>query len=144
LLSSTDMLGRLAFVLVIAAAVPAAASQPLAINATCATALAGDASHVRTLRGAIARALAKQPQQFPAGYTLDVALVRLDVTRAAGNELHVRAEVRAALSDARGVVRKVSIASSLARGPQRDRALLQRDAIVESAWQLATRLAKRG
>lgn len=138
------MLARLAFVLMVATAVPAAASQPLAINATCAAALAGDASHVRTLRDGIARALAKQPHQIPGGYTIDVALVRLDVTPAAGNEIQIRTEVRAALSDARGEVKKVSTITSLARGPQRDRALLQRDAIVESAWQLATRLAKRG
>ena len=136
------MLGRLALVLVIATAAPAAASQPLAIHATCAAALRNDASHVRTLRDAIARALAKQPHQIPAGYTIDVALVRLDVTEV-GKELQFRSEVRAALSDARGVVTTVSTVSSLARGPQRDRALLQRDAIVESAWQLATRLAKR-
>lgn len=136
------MVGRLAFALLIAAAVPAAASQPLAINATCAAALGNDASHVRTLRDAIARALAKQPQQIPSGYTIDVALVRLDVTEV-GKELQVRTEVRAALSDAKGVVQAVSTVSSLARGPQRDQALLQRDAIVEAAWQLAARLAKR-
>ena len=137
------MLGRVALALLIASAPPALASQPLAINATCAAALASDASHVRTLRDSIARAVEKQPQKIPAGYTIDVALVRLDVTPAGGNEIQIRTEVRAALSDARGEVKKVSTVTSLARGPQRDRALLQRDAIVESAWQLATRLAKR-
>ena len=135
------MLARVTLALVVAAAVPAAAAQPLAINATCAAAVASGGDHARTLRVAFARTIETQPQRIPAGYTIDISLVRLDASQASNGELQIRAEVRAALSDEHGVVRSVSSATSTARGSQRESALLQRDAITESARELAKRLS---
>jgi len=121
---------------------PAAASQRIAINATCAAAIADDTIHVTTLRDAIAQALVTLGT-VPAGYSIDASLVRLDVVAKRDGELEVRVEIRAVLSDQRGRMRSISVAQSLARGRERDRALLQRDAITESARQVAKRLAAR-
>lgn len=124
-----------------AATVPAATAQGLATHVTVAKAVAANASHARTLRVAMAHAIAAQP--LPAGYTVDVALVRLDVVATPQGELEVRAELRASLSDDQGIVRSVAATSTSARGRRRDRALIQRDAITEGARSLAKRLAAR-
>jgi len=123
----------------VAGAIPAVASQGLQIHVTVAAAVAADASHARTLREAMTQAIAKR--QLPARYTVDVSLMTLDVVAAAGNEVEATVEVRAALSDEKGVVRSVSAAKTKARGPARDRALIERDAISEGARALAKRLA---
>lgn len=136
------MLARFTLSVLLVASVPAAASQRVAIHATAANNVVKDASHVRTLRDAMTHAIAVRP--LPAGYTVDVSLIRLDVVLVArSNELEVRVEVRAAMSDERGQMRWFSIARTIARGPQRDRALLQHDAIVDGARSLAKRLAAR-
>jgi hypothetical protein len=128
------VLGRLALAVLLFASSPVGAASALQIHATCATELARDPAHVRTLRGELTRALTGM--RAPAGYTLDVSLVRLG-TSATGRGLEVRAEVRAMLSDKHGVVRWSSLSRATARGTARDRALLQRDAVAYAARDLA-------
>jgi hypothetical protein len=127
-------LRTIAVCLVLAAATASFAAHPVEVYASCATELARDPSHLRTLRGELAQALAGISST--ASYKLDVSLVRLGST-AVGSELEVRAEIRALLSDARGKVHWTSTSSSLARGHAGDRARLQRDAVAAGARDLA-------
>lgn len=114
---------------------PSAARAGVAIHATSVAELA---PHVRTLRGS----LTQQLQGLPDGYTLDVSLVQLGSTKI-GSELEVRAEIRAALSDKHGRMRWTSTARAVARGPAKDRALLERDAITAAAEQVARHVRTR-
>ena len=129
------MLKRLGLICLILAAPITPATAGVEIHATCATELARDPVHVRTLREEVARALAST--RVPSRYTLDVSLVRLSGTTV-GNQVEVRAEVRALLSDAQGRARWQTTSRATARGSARDRALLQRDAVTAAAKQLAT------
>ena len=135
------MLGRLALIAVLVAGMPIAAAQKLAIHVTVAAHVTRDDVLVRALRDALDKALAARPRALPAGYSVDASIVRLEVAPVGASELEVRAEVRAILSDERGRMHVTTSARTVARGSARDRALLQKDAIVESAKQLAKRLA---
>lgn len=127
----------LALVLLLVAVSPAAASQGLAIHASCAAELAAHATHVRTLRDAIAHEIKPQPE----GYSIDISLVHLDATLV-GSEVEVRAEVRAILSDERGRVKELATSKTVARGLSRDRSLISRDAIEEAARGVAKKLER--
>lgn len=127
-------LRTIAVCLVLVAATTSFASHPVEVHASCTAELARDPSHLRTLRGELARALAGI--SATTSYTLDVSLVRLGST-AVGTEIEVRAEIRALLSDARGKVHWTSTSNSLARGRVGDRARLQRDAVASAAHDLA-------
>lgn len=96
--------------------------------------LARDPVHVRTLRQELARALAGS--RVPGRYTLDVSLVRLTAA-VVGNQVEVRAEVRALLSDARGRARYQTTSHATVRGSFRDRVSMQRDAVTAAAHRLA-------
>jgi hypothetical protein len=134
------VLRRFALVAALIVAIdPAVASQRIAIYASAATTATADASHVRTLREAMSQSLAKRT--LPAGYSVDVSLIRLDVVAAGGGHLEARIELRAALSDERGTVRSVAVAHTHARGPRRDRAIVERDAIAEGARAVVKRLS---
>lgn len=109
------------------------ASSAVEINATCASEVARDPAHIRTLKSEVARALEGLPEM--SRYTLDVSLVRLDVTPDR-SELEVRAEVRAALSDSHGRIIWTSSARSTAHGREKDRSMIQQDAVVGVAQQV--------
>jgi hypothetical protein len=128
------VLGRLALIAVIALGSSANASPGVQVHATCATELSREAVHVRTLREEVGRALASTP--VAARYTLDVSLVKLS-SATVGRELEVRVEVQALLWDEHGRARVHSKSRAVARGSQRDRALLQRDAVSAAARDLA-------
>lgn len=125
---------RLGVMCLILVAAMAPASAGIEVHATCATELAREPAHVRTLRDEVARALASTP--VSKRYTLDVSLVRLTGTTV-GRQIEVRAEVRALISDERGRARWQSTSRATARGAIRDRALLQRDAIGAAARDIA-------
>ncbi len=126
--------------LVLAVATTSFASHTVEVRASCAAELARDPSHLRTLRGELAQALAGITS--PASYTLDVSLVRLGST-AVGKDIEVRAEIRALLSDDRGQVRWTSTSNSLARGRVSDQATLKRDAVASAARDLASSVRAR-
>lgn len=128
------MLARLALICSILVAAIADATAGVEIHATCASELARDPVHVRTLRDEVARALAGA--RVPSRYTLDVSLVRLAGTTI-GNQVEFRAEVRALLSDGQGRARWQTTSRATARGAIRDRASIQRDAVTAAAQQLA-------
>lgn len=129
------MLARvLIFVGLASATASAEAPREVEVHASCATALARQPVHVHTLRAELTQALAGT--RASDAYTLDVSLVRLDV-RAAGRNIEVRAEVRALLSDERGRIVWNSTARSTARGTAKDRELLQRDAVMSAARNVA-------
>jgi hypothetical protein len=127
------MLRALVCTLLIAASVGAHATPVVAIHVTCATSVS--AVHARTLHAALAA------RRLPAGVTLDVALVRITATRA-GTQIEIAAEVRGALSDASGRMRSTARVHAKARGPVRDRALLEREVIEEVAQRLALTWAR--
>jgi hypothetical protein len=128
------VLSRLALICSILVASVADAAAGVEIHATCAADLAREPVHVRTLRDEVARALAGT--RVPSRYTLDVSLVRLSGTTF-GNQVEIRAEVRALLSDAQGRARWQTTSRATARGSIRDRASIQRDAVTAAAQQLA-------
>lgn len=137
------MLRCLALIAALVASVPVAQAQKLAINVTVAAQVANDKSLARTLHGALERSLAARGRSLPAGHTLDASLVQLDTAPMSDGQVEVRVEVRAAISDARRRIHSVTSTKAIARGPARDRALIQRDAIEEAASQLAKRLSAR-
>jgi hypothetical protein len=133
------VLTRLGLIAVFLVASLADATAGVAIHATCATDLAGDPAHVRTLREEVARALAST--RVPTRYTLDVSLVRLASTTS-GRNVEVRAEVRALLSDEHGRARWQTTSRATARGPARDRVAIQRDAVTAAARDVAKLVRK--
>lgn len=135
------MLRCLALIAALVASVPVAQAQKLAINVTVAAQVAKDKSLARTLHGALERSLAARGRSLPAGHTIDASLVQLDTAPLSGGEVEVRVEVRAAISDARRRIHSVTSTKAIARGPAKDRALIQRDALEEAASQLAKRLS---
>jgi hypothetical protein len=138
------VLARLMLACLVLASASADASRGIAVHASYGGSLVRDPALLRTLRTEMTRAL--DGARVPGGYKLDVSLVRLDAARS-GVELHVHAEVRALLSDNTGRIRWTSTARSIARGSQRDRALLERDAVAATAHQLGTLVrthARRG
>lgn len=145
------MLGRFIVMGVLAVSLPARAkqglgihiSQPLSIYVSTTAAVTQDPAHRRTLRDAIAQALTSHTGVVPAGYTIDAALVTLDVVTLTSGELEVRIEVQASLSDDKGRLRWASTAKTQARGRSRDRALLHRDAFADASRQLVKQLATR-
>jgi hypothetical protein len=74
--------------------------------------------------------------------SVDVALTHIDATPA-GAELEVRVELRAAVSDEAGRILWSSAVHANARGPARQRALLERDALTAAAEQLAKLVRQR-
>lgn len=114
--------------LLVAVSLTAQAAPAVAIHVSCAAAV--DAAHARTLQHALAS------RTLPAGVTLDVSVVRLSATTA-GREVEIAAEVRGALSDASGRIRTTATVKAKARGPMRDRVLIERDVLDEAARQLA-------
>lgn len=117
----------------VVAVVTTSAWSGVEINATCASELARNSAHVRTLKSEVARALEGLPAT--SRYTLDVSLVRLDATPDR-SEIEVRAEVRAILSDCRGRMVWTASARSTARGPAKDRLLVEQDAVIGAAQQV--------
>src|SRR5688572_12633110 len=102
------MVARIMLCLVLATSW-AEASRGVEVHAHCAAELAKEPAHLRTLRAELAQALADM--QANTGYKLDASLVHLG-SKTAGNELEVRAEVRAFLSDERGQIKWSSTARS--------------------------------
>ena len=122
------MLARIALVCLVVATAPVIAGPAIEIHASCAADLATDPTHVRTLKSELAQALAGATE----AHAVDITLVRLDTT-ASANELVVRAEVRAFVSDPKGRIKWAATANATARGPAKERALIQRDAIGAAA-----------
>ena len=134
------MLKRLALTCLLVVAPTEVASAGVAVHASCATELAGDPVHVRTLRDEVSRALAGTP--VTPRYTLDVSLVKLG-TKLSGRQIEVHAEVRALLSDEHGRARWQTTSRASVRGPARDRAAIQRDAVIAAAQQVASSVRAR-
>jgi hypothetical protein len=128
------VLGRILLATLLLVAPVADATASVEIRATCVAELARDPAHLRTLRRELARALGGT--RVPARYTLDVSLVRLTAA-VAGNQVEVRAEVRALLSDAQGRARYQTTSRVTVRGPSRERISIQRDAVTAVAHELA-------
>jgi hypothetical protein len=128
------VLSRLGVICLILAASIADATAGVEIHATCATELARETVHVRTLRDEVARALAGT--RVAARYTLDVSLVALTSTPR-GSEVETKAEVRALLSDEHGRARWQTTSRATVRGPAQDRVAIQRDAVIAAAHDLA-------
>ena len=134
------MLRCLAITTALAVAIPVASAQKLAIHVTVATQVANDKAHARTLQGALEQSLGGRSRSLPDGHTIDASLVQLDTAPVSGGDVEVRVEVRAAIADERGRILSVTSTKTTARGPAKDRALIQRDAIEEAARQLAKRV----
>ncbi len=134
------MLRCLAFATALIVGAPIVSAQKLAIHVTVATQVANDKSHARTLHSALEQSLGARSRSLPAGHTIDASLVQLDTAPVSGGAVEVRVEVRAAIADARGRIVSVTSTKATARGPAKDRALIQRDAIEEAARALAKRL----
>ena len=134
------MLRCLAFATALVVGAPYVVAQKLAIHVTVATQVVKDKSHARTLHSALERSLGARPRSLPDGHTIDASLVQLDTAPVSGGDVEVRVEVRAAIADERGRILSVTSTKTTARGPAKDRALVQRDAIEEAARQLAKRL----
>jgi hypothetical protein len=130
----------LALTIALVAAAPLASAQKLAINVTVAAQVAKDKSLAHTLHSALERSLAARGRSLPAGHTLDASLVQLDTATLSTGELEVRVEIRAAVADQRGHIQSVTHTKATARGPAKDRALVQRDVLIEAADQLAKRI----
>lgn len=145
------MLGRLVLIGILAASLPASAkqglgihiSQPLSIYVSTTAAVSQDPGHRRTLRDALAQALVAHTSAVPVGFTIDASIMRLDVVTLRSGELEVTIEVRASLSDDKGRMRWTSSATTQARGRNRDRGLLHRDAFADASRQLVKQLAAR-
>jgi hypothetical protein len=118
----------LAFVLAISATAQAA---PV-IHASCARELS---EHRRTLHDELARSLKDTSAR------LDASLVSITETLD-GTEIEVRAEIRALVSDSRGVIRYQSTARAKVRGRLRERVQLRRDAVIEATRALAETIRK--
>ena len=132
------MLGRLAFVCLVATAVPALAGPAVEIHASCAANVVADAEHLATLRRELAQSLA----QVAKAHVIDASIVTLDA-HATGNELQVQVEVRALVSDPDQHAHWVTTAKATARGGTNERTLLERDAISAAARQIGQTIARR-
>jgi len=111
------------------------ASAGIKIHTSCAAEVAGDPAHVRTLSSELTRALAGV--KAPRGYALDVSLVRVDVITT-DDDVEIKVEARAFVSDGKRRVRFSSTTTATARGRVRDRELVHRDALTSIAEQLAS------
>ena len=129
------MLSRLALACLLVALPVEHASAGVKVHATCASELASDPVHVRTLRDEVSRALASTP--VTPRYTLDISLVKLGA-KLSGRQVEVHAEVRALLSDEHGRARWQTTSRATVRGPARDRASIERDAIGAAAREIAS------
>ena len=133
------MLARIALVCLVVAAAPAIASPAIEIHASCAAELAADPFHVRTLRAELAQEL--EGAAGAHAQAIDITLVRLDATTS-GTDVVVRAEVRALISD-HGRVTYTATSHTTARGPIRERLLVQRDAIAGAARDVGRHIKAR-
>jgi hypothetical protein len=122
------VLARIALVCLVVATAPVIAGPAIEIHASCAADIATDPTHIRTLKSELAQALAGATE----AHAVDITLVKLDTT-ASANELVVRAEVRAFVSDPKGRIKWATTAHATARGPAKERTLIQRDAVGAAA-----------
>ena len=131
------MLARIALVCLVVATAPAIAGPAIEIHASCAADLAADPTHIRILRSELAQALANASE----AHAVDITLVKLD-TQTASNEVTVRAEVRAFVSDPKGRIKWATTATATARGSIKERDLVQHDAIGAAARSAGTNIGK--
>ncbi|HUS30031.1 MAG TPA: hypothetical protein VMZ53_16105 [Kofleriaceae bacterium] len=132
------MLARIALVCLVVATAPVVAGPAVEIHASCAADVATDPTHVRTLKSELAHAMANAT----AAHAVDVTLVKLDTSSASQGEVIVRAEVRAFVSEPNGKVKWAASARATARGPAKDRSLVQRDAVTAVAQEIAKTIQK--
>jgi len=131
------VLARIALVCLVVATAPVIAGPAIEIHASCAADLAADPTHIRILRSELAQALANASE----AHAVDITLAKLD-TQTASQEVIVRAEVRAFVSDPKGRIKFATTAYATARGSIKDRALVQQDAIAGAARSAGTNIGK--
>lgn len=122
------MLARIALVCLVVATAPVIAGPAIEIHASCAADIAADPTHIRILRSELAQALANASE----AHAIDITLVKLD-TQTAADDVIVRAEVRAFVSDPKGRIKWATTAHATARGSIKERTLVQHDAIGAAA-----------
>ena len=132
------MLARLALLCLVVASAPVAAGTAVEIHASCAANVASDPGHVKALKSELAQSLAGATE----ARAVDVSIVKLETTTEA-KDVIVKVEVRAVISDPKGKMEWMTSARSTARGAEKERALVQRDAISAAARQVGKNIRQR-
>ena len=132
------MLARIALVCLVVATAPVTAGPAVEIHASCAADVASAPEHIKALKSELAQVLAGATE----ARAVDISLVKLETTTES-KDVIVRAEVRAVISDSKGKMQWMTSARSTARGADKERMLVQRDAIGAAARQVGQNIKIR-